>query len=56
VERPPLTFYIDLGFSSSFRHMATKAQAELPQTLASPFAHLAWGIAYLVHVSNTPPW
>jgi hypothetical protein len=33
VERPPQTFSTDLSFSSSRRHMATKAQPEPPQTL-----------------------
>jgi hypothetical protein len=23
--------------------------------LLSPWAHLAWGLAHLIHVSNTPP-
>jgi hypothetical protein len=34
VERPPLNFSTDSSFSSSCRHVATKAQAEPPQTLA----------------------
>jgi hypothetical protein len=34
VERPPPTFSNDSGFSSSCRHVATKARAEPPQTLA----------------------
>jgi hypothetical protein len=35
VERAPLTFSTDSGFSSSCRHIATKAWAEPPQTLAA---------------------
>jgi hypothetical protein len=34
VERPPPTLSTDLGFSSSCRHVSTKARAEMPQTLA----------------------
>jgi hypothetical protein len=34
VERPPSTFCTDSGFSSSCRCVATKAQADPPQTLA----------------------
>jgi hypothetical protein len=34
VEWPPLNFSTDSGFSSWCRRMVTKAQAELPQTLA----------------------
>jgi hypothetical protein len=34
VEWPPPTFSTDSAFSSSCRHVATKAWAELPQTLA----------------------
>jgi hypothetical protein len=35
VEHLPLTFSTDSDFSSSCRHVATKARAKLPQTLAS---------------------
>jgi hypothetical protein len=38
VERPPPTFSIDSGFSSSCRCVAIKAQAEPPQTLADRLA------------------
>jgi hypothetical protein len=35
VERSPPTFSMDSGFACSGRHMATKAQAEPPPTLAA---------------------
>jgi hypothetical protein len=38
VERLPPTFYTDSGFSSSFRCVATKAQAEQHQTLTGQLA------------------
>jgi hypothetical protein len=44
----------DSGFSSLCRFVATKAWAEPPQTLAGPWAQSAWGLAHLVHISNTP--
>jgi hypothetical protein len=44
VEQPPPTFSIDLGFSSLCRCVATKARAELPQTLAGrPLCPLSLG-------------
>jgi hypothetical protein len=43
VEQPPLTFSTDSGFSSC-RHVATKARAEPPQTLAGrPLGSLGLG-------------
>jgi hypothetical protein len=44
VEWPPLTFSTDSGFSSSCKHVATKAHAKPPQTLAGrPLGPLSLG-------------
>jgi hypothetical protein len=41
VERPPPTFSIDSGLSSSCKRVATKARVEPPQTLAGWPRHWA---------------
>jgi hypothetical protein len=38
LDRPPLTFSTDSAFSSSYRHVPSKAQAKPPQTLAGQSA------------------
>jgi hypothetical protein len=56
VESPPLTFFTNSGFSSSYRRVATKAQAKPPQTLAGqPLGPLGLGSGPLgPHVKYTP--
>jgi hypothetical protein len=54
LHRPP-TFNTDSSFSSSCRHVATKAWVEQPQTLAGrPLVPLGLGSSSHVHMSNTP--
>jgi hypothetical protein len=56
--RPPQPSSLGSFLSNQRRDVSTKCRAEPTQTLAGrsadPWGHLAWGLAHLIHVSNTP--
>jgi hypothetical protein len=53
VERPPLTWAFPPHVDAWQPRLGPNRLKPRP---AGPFAHSAWGLAHLVHVSNTPPW